>query len=226
MHEEQGVLEEAGAGAIPLSIWAPTQPTRGVVLVGHGLGVDRYHETVQKPARILTGTHQLAVIACDLPLHGLRATAMNDPMEIVDRWQAFWAAGGVSVLQEEWRAIQLHAQGQFPELPIGYFGLSLGTQYGVAFLAVASDIVAAVLGLFGSRPLPLTPVMNACAPRVVCPVYFIQKQQDEIHPLATSEHLFSTLGSPTRTLDSSPGGHTEVSSASLERACAFIATHM
>jgi hypothetical protein len=78
---------------------------------------------------------------------------------------------------------------RFPDLPSAYFGLSSGTQYGVAFLGATTAISATVLGLFASRPPPRTPVMNRYAPRVNCPVYFILKQDDEIHPPETSEHL-------------------------------------
>lgn len=226
MREETLTLPGVGAGDVPVSIWVPSGRARGVVLLGHGLGVDRYHDSVQKPTHLLTSAHQLAVIASDLPLHGVRKVDVSDPKDIVARWQAFWADGGVWVLQQEWTAILGCGQRRFPKLPCAYFGVSLGTQYGIVFLAATLNITAAVLGLFGSHPPPLTPVMNLYAPRVRCPVYFIQKQDDEIHPLETSKHLFSILGSATKTLDSSPGGHSAVSRTSLESACAFISKHV
>jgi hypothetical protein len=226
MHEETLALPGVGEGDMPISIWVPNGLLRGFVLMGHGLGVDRYHGSVQKPAHILTDTHQLAVIAPDLPLHGLRKADVDDPTDLIHRWQTFWTEGGVRLLQEEWAAILAYGQGRFPELPCAYFGLSLGTQYGVAFLATTTNIRAAVLGLFGSRPPPRTPVMNSYAPQLRCPVYFIQKQGDEIHPLETSDHLFSILGSSTKSLDSSSGGHSGVSTSSLRNACGFISKHI
>jgi pimeloyl-ACP methyl ester carboxylesterase len=226
LREEMFVLPGVGAGDVPVSVWLPNGPARGVVLIGHGLGVDRHHESVQKPVRMLTSTHELAVVACDLPLHGQRRREVHDAAELVEKWQSFWAKGGVQILRTEWAALLAHARERFPERSCAYFGLSLGTQYGVVFLAGAAEIAAAVLGLFGSRPPPLTPIMNAYAPRVRCPLYFVQKQNDEIHPLETSQHLFSILGSTVKTLDSSPGRHAEVTDTSLERACTFISNHI
>ena len=226
MREEIFVLPGVGAGDIPISLWTPTATPRGFVLVGHGLGVNRQHDSIQRVVRALTDVHELAVIAPDLPLHGRRNGHPIDPPELVARWQTFWADGGVRLLEKEWREIHAFGRDRFAELPCAYFGLSLGTQYGVVFLATAPSITSAVLGLFGSRPPPLTPVMNSFAPRVRCPVYFIQKQHDEIHPLETTDHLFSILGTADKVLDSSPGLHGEVSGITLKSACTFISTHM
>ena len=37
MHEETLALPGVGAGDIPVSVWMPARPPRGIVLMGHGL---------------------------------------------------------------------------------------------------------------------------------------------------------------------------------------------
>ena len=208
-----------GPDTIPASLWLPDGGTRrAVVLLGHGLGVDRHHAYNKLPARFLTESG-CAVLIPELPLHGERRSGEPaDWQTIVDSWQAYWAAGGVEALVAEWRVIQRYAQDRFPELALGYFGLSLGTQYGIPFLARNDSIGAAVLGLFGSLPRPKTPVMNRYAPMVTCPVTFIKQTDDEIHPSATVDHLFHSLGSKSKCMIEGPGRHAEVQDANIREA--------
>jgi predicted alpha/beta hydrolase len=207
---------------IPCSIWAATATPRGLVLLGHGLGVDRYDRTVLVPAEVLAVEHEAAVLVPEIPLHGVRDAFPNDPAGVVSRWQGFWASGGSAIICAELRAMLRWAEDAFADLPVAYFGLSLGTQYGLPFLSQTPEVRSAVLGLFGSQPLPKTPLMNRHAPAVRCPVYFVQKLDDELHSVSSSNHLFSTLGSAKKILDSTPGAHRETSMATLRRACRFL----
>ncbi|MFP6807129.1 MAG: hypothetical protein VB957_08105 [Pseudomonadales bacterium] len=65
--------------------------------------------------------------------------------------------------------------------------------------------------------------MNHCAPLVRTPVYFIQEQNDEIHSEKNYQHLYESLGSTEKVLDSTPGTHQGVSLESLHHSCQFIA---
>jgi len=193
-------------------------------LIGHGLSADREHSGVQVPMQILAREHSAAVIAPELPLHGKRDPFPDDPnpMGIVERWQDFWVSGGAAQIVREFRVLMAYGAETFGPLPVAYFGLSLGTQYGIVLLSQHPEIQAAVLGLFGSRPMPKTPVMNHHAPRVGCPTYFIQKLDDELHPAATSSHLFSSLGGSEKRLDSTPGPHGDISEQSVRKGCSFL----
>ena len=222
------ILEEAldipyeGRAHIPCSIWSASTRPRGVVLLGHGLGVDRFDSTVRVPVEILAEEHHAAVVVPEIPLHGVRAMADDDPAGIVDRWQRFWIGGGMESVAAELDLLTRFCRQRFEYLPIAYFGLSLGTQYGVPFLAQTEGVGSAVLGLFGSQPAPKTPVMNRFAPAVRCPVYFIQKLDDEIHSAESTTHLFSTLGATEKVLDSTSGTHRQTSMQSLRSACTFL----
>ncbi len=212
----------SGRAGIPSSIWSGNEKPTGVVLLGHGLGVDRHDQTVMRPMEILVQKHGAAVVVPEIPLHGVRAELPFNTPEIVERWQQFWISGGVDSICRELTALAHFCMERFAGLPLAYFGVSLGTQYGIPFLAQNESICSAVLGLFGSHPPPKTPVMNRFAPAVSCPSYFIQKLDDEIHPAETTSHLFATIGAKEKVLDSTRGRHADVSEDTVRSACRFL----
>lgn len=224
---EENVLVPAAGTSIPTSIWLPDDGViRAVVLLGHGLGVDRRHEYNVLPATFLTEAG-CAVVAPELPLHGERRTEeLLDWNAVVESWQAYWVGGGVRALKKEWSGIQKYAQDCFPDRSLGYFGLSLGTQYGIVFLSNHTAIDAAVLGLFGSLPPPKTPVMNDNAPGVTCPVAFIKQAGDEIHTSESVDHRFDSLGSTTKKLMEAPGLHAAVPEKNTRAATRFLVQHL
>jgi dienelactone hydrolase len=225
LKEESLELRKEEESAIPLSVWTPDERPKAVVLLGHGLGADRTHPTVRAPVQVLVETLGLAVVAPDLPEHGVRTARGTGPAS-AEAWQNFWTSGGPALLRDEWVRILDFARDRFGGQRVGYFGLSLGTQYGVVFLAHAPQVAAAVLGLFGSEPPPKSAIMNSCAPRVRCPVYFVQKQDDELHSRASTSHLYESLASTEKVLDSSPGRHAAVTPETLARACRFLAERL
>lgn len=198
---EETLNIKSGQESIPVSLWFPEDRiVRAVALLGHGLGVDRHHEFNTRIASLLSAA-SCVVLSPELPLHGERSSGKADDWrEIVNSWQVFWSAGGVQALVEEWTSFQSYAVERFPGKPVGYFGLSLATQYGIPFLANNNMIQAAVLGLFGSHPPPKTPVMNHYAPNVSCPLAFVKQADDELHPETTADYLFDSLGSSEKEL--------------------------
>lgn len=214
---------EGELSVIPLSVFRPDAAPRAVVLVGHGLGADRSHSSVRLPAEILVERFGLAVVAPDLPRHGARKEGGADPSEA---WQTFWSSGGPAALRDEWLRILGFARERFAGARAGYYGLALATHYGIVFLANAPQLGAAVLGLCGAEPEPKSAILHACAPRVRCPVHFLQKQDDELQPRVATDRLYAELGSPEKSLDSSPGRHADVTPESVARACAFLAKQL
>jgi pimeloyl-ACP methyl ester carboxylesterase len=101
--------------------------------------------------------------------------------------------------------------------PIAYWGLSLGTQFGLAFLAREEGVCAAVLGLFGAGP-----IVSRYAMSVRCPTLFLLQEGDELHPKASVEALFRQLASEEKQLVVSPGAHEAVPPGVVRSAVEFV----
>lgn len=204
------------AEGLPCTLWLPDCTPSGCILMGHGLGVDREHATNQVAVDALL-PHGLAVLAMDAPLHGERQPRPYTPLGRVEAWQAYWRDRGHKELHTEWVALADYATERL-EVPLGYWGLSLATQYGVPFLAKDHRIKAGVLGLHGEGV-----VLAHYAPRITQPVYFIEQTEDELHPRESTEALFGHLGSEVKELDSNPGAHAAVPLSAITRAAGFLA---
>lgn len=162
-----------------------------------------------------------ALAAIDAPEHGERAPD-RDPVAVARAWQQHWAEQGAAHVAADYAAVidAITTRGDIATNWIGWWGLSLGTQYGIGVLASERRISAAVLGLFG---LPEPGVrMHQYAPRVRCPVFFIQQLDDELHSAGATSALVELIGSAEKELCASPGGHIDVPVAAFERAYAFL----
>lgn len=96
--------------------------------------------------------------------------------------------------------------------PVGYWGLSMGTLYGLPFLASEDRVQAAVLGLWGSAgTAPETWVELAAAVSAVrCPLLFLAQLQDQLFEPAGVLELFTALESPDKRMHVNVGTHGEV----------------
>jgi len=198
-----------------------------LILAGHGYTMNKRALYPLSLVDDLVSGRGFAVATIDAPGHGDRQPDGGRDTGAVDRaWRAHWRQFGGTEIAADWRAVLDELQ-DLPELdgsPVGYWGLSLGTHSGLAFLAVEHRIKAAVLGL-SVLPDP-GPRIRSYAQRVSCPVFFIQQQADEIAPLERSQALFECLASEEKTLRSSPGAHAQVPGKVLEEACVFLAEHL
>jgi dienelactone hydrolase len=218
---EHEITLEAHGETIRALLWTPDGASRcTLILAGHGLGQHKRSLYPMTLAADLTA-RGFCVAAIDAPEHGNRRS--GDPGPIGEAWQRHWSTYGASRVAAEHAAL-IHALADRPEVDvtrIGYFGLSLATQYGIGVLASETRIRAAVLGLF-SLAIPGR-LMRRYAPRVACPVFFIQQLDDELHRAARARALFELLASPEKELRPSPGGHVEVPHKVFTDAYDFLA---
>jgi fermentation-respiration switch protein FrsA (DUF1100 family) len=68
--------------------------------------------------------------------------------------------------------------------------------------------------------------MRRYAPRVGCPVFFIQQLDDELHAADRVRALFDLLASAEKTLYTSPGGHVDVPKHIFGQAYDFLGKHL
>jgi dienelactone hydrolase len=207
-------------------LWLPDshQPAP-LILAGHGF---TQHKRALFPPRLASHltSRGFAVACIDAPCHGDRTPDASDGAAIDAAWRAHWREFGASRIALEHAAL-IDSLSTLPAIDterIGWFGLSLGTQYGIGLLAKEPRIRAAVLGL-SALPQP-GPRMTRYTPRVRCPVFFIQQLNDEIAVAERARALFDLIGSEEKTLRSSPGGHIAVPRAVFDEAYDFLARHL
>lgn len=143
-------------------------------------------------------------------------------MAIEEDFRAHWREHGGIRIATEWSAVLTELQA-IPEVAaerIGYWGLSLGTQTGLAFLATDRRVKAAVLGL-SALPLP-GPRIEAYARGVRCPTLLLMQRHDRTAPADRARALYAAITGVDKTVVESDGGHEDVPAEAFEAAYEFL----
>jgi dienelactone hydrolase len=223
---------------VPGVLWTSevaTGPTP-LVLVGHGGSGHKRQAHLLSLARRLVRHHGIAAATIDGPIHGDRAPEGVDISDPRARRAAFQREGVVDAMVADWKAT-LDALQKLPELGVaraGYWGLSMGTMFGLPFVASEPRICVAVLGLMGAMVGERTSVvgtefgqrLNEHAPAIRCPVLFLQQLEDELIPRASVLDLFDRIGSSDKRLHANPGAHAAVPADEFAHTQAFLASHL
>lgn len=210
---------------IPASLWAPKAAARGLVLVCHGGSGHKESGAVLALVDALRPLN-LAVASIDGPVHGERRADGNlDPSVARQSFRDAWRAGvGFTSMGEDFSALLDHLQADpaWASLPVGYIGVSMGTAYGLPFLARERRVLAAAIGLW-STTYPASSALIDHARKVRCAVWFTQQWNDEFFDRAGTAELFDMIGAADKRLVAYPGPHRELEGERLEDAVAFIA---
>ena len=116
---------------------------------------------------------------------------------------------------------------------VGYWGLSMGTVYGLPLASGEPRIEAAVLGLMGidglvgfTGPPALRARITDAVGRITCPVFFIQQLDDELVPRDSALALFDALASTDKRLHANAGKHVEVPVEEIDAGLEFLACYL
>lgn len=215
---------------MPLALWTPAEaPPTGLVLVGHGGSGHKQEDYVVALARRLVRSSGTAVAAIDGPLHGERRGHAADPTVVLMEFAQAWAADATLTdsMVADWVATldSLQALPELAGLPVGYWGVSMGTLLGLPFVAADARVRACVLGLAGLIG-PTASRLAADAPRVVVPTLFLLQLDDELFPTEASIALFRAIGSAEKRLFASPGRHRDVPTDAFHLSIDFLASHL
>jgi pimeloyl-ACP methyl ester carboxylesterase len=199
------------------------------VLIGHGATANKRADYVVALARGLASRHGFAAAAIDGPGHGdRRPSDRNDDIQVFSDFLAEWSRdGSTDDVVADW-ATTLEALRTLPDVgdgPLGYWGLSMGTIYGLPFVAAEPRVQVAVFGLMGLVG-PTRDRLEADARRLSCPVLFLQQWHDSLIPRDHVAELFDALGSVDKRLHASPGDHAAVPVEEFEFSAAFLARHL
>ena len=231
-----GVMErrfdlDVDGRVVPALLWTPEAAVgpRPLVLIGHGATRHKRVDYVLALARHLVNEFGFAAVALDAPGHGdRRANPFADDLQVFSDFLSEWSRPGtVDDVVAEWQEALDVVRGldEVGDGPLGYWGLSMGTIYGIPLVAVEPRVQVAVFGLMGLVG-PTIERLATDARRVTCPVTFLQQGDDSLLPRQPVLDLFDALASVDKRLHVHPGEHASVPVEEMEFSVAFLARHL
>ena len=214
---------------VPLSWWLPAPSTDPcpLVLVGHGGSGHKTSSLVQDIVQRMVPAG-IAVAAIDGPVHGERRQVFADGPVVRDEFRELWSRGGaVDAMVEDWRAAVSHLC-QFAAIDqqrIAWYGISMGTAYGLPVVAAEPRIKSAVLGMWGTCRTPNERLI-ADARRIQVPVLFQVKREDAVFTPEGQQDLFEKIASPRKEYVAYDGGHVDPSGQQLDDIAHFLQAHL
>lgn len=211
---------------VPAIAWWPDglQQPRPLVLVGHGGSGHKTSQLVMDIARPLVEHHGFVVAAIDGPVHGARRDEFDAGERVRTEFRDLWARGGsVEPMVADWRATldALCAMPQVDSTRVGWYGISMGTAYGLPLVAQEPRLRCAVLGMWGtSRVNSQRLVDDARLTRV--PVLFQRKRHDEFFTPEGQVEIYEALASADKRLAEYDGGHVDPAGEQLADSIDFL----
>ncbi|MEU1090338.1 alpha/beta hydrolase [Streptomyces sp. NPDC005892] len=233
-----GVLErDFTVGDVPGVLWSPASASADpapLILMAHAGGNDKKHPAMANRARLFVNGCGFHVAVLDAPSHGDRPrtdhdeqersalagarTAGESVMPVVVRYNEHLAARALPEMRAALDALQ-----ELPEIgtggPVGFFGVRMGTAFGMPLVAADSRITAAVFGLYWSESVVET------AKHITVPVEFSMQWDDEHIPREDALALFDAFASEEKTLHANAGKQGEQPRFESAAAVEFFARH-
>jgi len=215
---------------IPVALWLPTEGSRPfpLVLVGHGGSGHKTSDLVLDTVEKLVDPLKIAVLAIDGPVHGARRGDSKDGVAARQEFRDLWSRGGeIDAMVEDWKAAldEVCSRPEIDPKRIAWYGISMGTAYGLPLVAADVRIRAAVLGMWGTCRKP-SERLEKDALNVQIPVLFQTKSEDEIFTMEGQSALFNLLKSSRKRIVSYPGGHTDPKGKQLEETIEFLQKYL
>jgi cephalosporin-C deacetylase-like acetyl esterase len=230
--------------SVPCVIYSPKDAKGPRVLIVTGHGGSQHKKTVTTRRRAIRYANEMgwATVVADAPGHGDRISreeAMKQMEEVGKRVRGEVTLpppsgdNRLKLLSEragkvvdEWKAM-LDAAQQLDfigdEMPVGYWGVSMGTMFGVPFVAAEPRIKCAVFGLAGMRE---GTGMEEAARKISIPVEFVFQWDDAVAPRKAGIALFNAFASAEKTMHINPGGHLDIPEFENESWLAFYRRHL
>lgn len=210
---------------VPLAWWIPAHPTGPLplVLVGHGGSGHKTSALVLDIVKRLLPAG-IAVAAIDGPVHGQRREVFVDGPVVRDEFRELWSQGGnVNAMVEDWQAALNHLCliADIDQRRVAWYGISMGTAYGVPVVAADPRIQSAVLGMWGTCRAPNDRLI-ADAHRITVPVLFQVKRDDAIFTAAGQRDLYDRIASSSKEFVEYDGGHVDPAGEQLDDIARFL----
>src|SRR5262247_3729558 len=213
---ERGFTVERKGQIIPGVVWHPATSSgpRPLVLMGHGGSGHKRNERMVMLGRLFAGDYGWYAAAIDGPVHGERGP-VTDATDLAYR-QMWQRPEIVQDMIDDWKAIldALSALEQVDNTRVGYWGVSMGTMFGLPYVASDARVRTAVLGKAGMtgssvRRSGIDTYFKTFAPKVTIPVLFVMQWDDERFDRQGQLELFNQLGAQDKRLHAYPGQHAD-----------------
>lgn len=210
------------------ALWLPSAGNAGQTLVclGHGASGNRYQPPLCHLAARFTREAGVPVLSLDGPVHGLRQVGEGGRAAF---WPEFRRDGSLEDMTEDWHTaiesvVALDPVGQ---CKLAYFGLSMGTIFGIPLVASRDDVTVATLGLFGvDDGSPHADKYMADASRIECPLLYLMQLEDELFSRPGYLRVFDAFASNDKRLHANPGLHPQMPAEEIAFAFDFMVSHI
>lgn len=202
--------------SIPGVLWQPAalSTPQPLILMGHGGSGHKRNARMAMLGKLFASAYGWSAAAIDGPVHGERGP-VSDAGHPAYR-QMWQRPDVVDSMIADWRAT-LDALAGLDTVAInrvGYWGVSMGTMFGLPYVASDDRVRAAVLGKAGmsGSSVQRSGIDNhfrKFASQVRVPVLFTMQWDDERFERAGQLALFDLLGAKDKRLHAYPGQHVD-----------------
>ena len=215
---------------VPTVLWTPLDRMgpRPLLLVSHGGSGHKLSDLVLNIAKPMVEQHKIAVVAIDGPVHGERREKFEDGVSVRQEFRDLWSNGeSVDTMIADWSAVlvQLSDRPNIDLNSVAWYGISMGTAYGIPVVAAEPLIRAALLGMWGTCRQP-SKRLSMDAKKIEIPILFQMQSEDPLFSVSGQEELFGQIASSDKRLTVHHGTHTDPSGKQLEEAVNFLITHL
>jgi len=221
---------QAGGRRVPVVLWtaAGSHARRPLLLIGHGGSQHKTHPGVVELAARFVQNHGFAAAAIDGPIHGARRTDGPSGPAMQAEFLAMWEEEPrIDAMVADWRAAidALLGLEEIDGAAVGWYGVSMGTAYGLPLLAADPRIKVALLGMWGAD-FANSRRLREDARKLRCAILFQQKWDDQLFSRDGQLELFDCLASEEKWLKIYPGGHVPVAGEQLVDVEGFLASRL
>ncbi len=229
---------ELPGGFVPGVAWLPQDHAKSfpLVLLGHGGSGHKKNERNVRLGEWFASTARIAAGAIDGPFHGDRVGSPLTPAQYQHMTEIEGINAVVARMVSDWQAtVAVMETLDFVDTTrLGYFGLSMGTRFGLPFCAaVGTALRCAVFGKFGLSHAPgfyegsdMTEQIRNSARQIVAPTLFHLQWDDELFPREGQLELFDTLGAREKQLIAYTGTHAQTNPTAATTWTEFVARHL
>jgi hypothetical protein len=210
------------------AIWLPESESSSDTLMcfGHGASGDRYQAPIPHLAGRFTKEAGIPVLSLDGPVHGLRQVGDGGRTAFFPEFQK---EDCITQMTYDWTCAiaEILSLPEISASKLAYFGLSMGSLFGIPMLATRTDITVATLGLVGVQPeFPHGDEILEAAARINCPILFLMQLEDELFPRDGYLKVFDTFPAVDKRIHANPGLHPEIPAEEIDFAFDFLLTHI